>query len=378
MISGRGKTVGDILMANPNTFEWSMSDFRLRNDYILKCSSCLFIPSRDSQIMTTRPIFDEFTKIISELRPVLKLLHATKRLSPLVLLFSISIAVQAKAFGEIIISGFNANSNNRFTNNSQFILNGRNLSGVGLTTGGGNGAWGTLISRNVVIAAKHNQPVGPISFYSDNNPASVALNYSVVSSQRIGTSDLWLGKLNAEVDASISHYQFATEILTGTNPNPNPVLVTAGSFQGANGYVFGLSPAANINTQDQAVGRNIIDGYIQNIPFNNGIDTNPIGLLYLNRDLTNPEGFEATLQLGDSGAPFFIERNGSLLLMGVNTALFGSVANPTGSGVSYIGNSATSIQSFVTANAVPEPSTLLLIGIVACGIGIRKTIMRNR
>ncbi|MCY2974230.1 MAG: PEP-CTERM sorting domain-containing protein [Planctomycetota bacterium] len=271
---------------------------------------------------------------------------------------------------DIFIQGFDASSNDRFANNPLFVLNGRNLSGVGLTNGGGfngYGIWATLISPNIVISANHNIPNSPIFFYPNNNPGTTPFSYSVVSSQRIGTTDLWLGQLNAPVDASISYYAFATEFLSGPPPSPDPNLVAAGSLQGENGYVFGVSPTARIPTQDVAVGRNLITGYIENI-FAPDINST-LDLLYLNRDASNPAGFEAAVQPGDSGAPFFIERAGSPLLLGVNSVLFGTVANPTATGVSYLGNDAIAIQAFINASAVPEPSTLMLLGLGAAMLG---------
>ena len=279
--------------------------------------------------------------------------------------FFLVIAASSNASADILIQGFDANANDRFANNPLFVLNGTNLSGVGLTNGGGFngvvGIWATLISPNVVIAANHNRPTaGPISFYPNNNPLSTPFTYSVVNSQRIGTTDLWLGQLNAPVDASISYYAFATEFLSGPAPNPNPNLVAAGTVQGENGYVFGVSPTVRVPTQDVAVGRNIITGYIEDI-FAPDINST-LDLLFLNRDASNPAGYEAVVQPGDSGAPFFIERNGSPFLLGVNSVLFGAVQNPTATGVSYLGNEALAIQAFINNSAVPEPNTFVLLG----------------
>jgi len=280
-------------------------------------------------------------------------------------IFGLIIAFASNASADILIQGFTVNRNDRFANNPQFVLNGRNLSGVGLTNGGGfngYGIWATLISPNVVISANHNIPSSPIFFYPNNNPGSTPFSYSVVNSKRIGTTDLWLGQLNAPVDASISYYAFATELLSGPPQSPNPNVVNAGTFQGENGYVFGVSPTDRVPTQDVAVGRNIINGYRENVV---EASLGTMDLLFLNRDAINPAGFEATVQRGDSGAPFFIERAGAPLLLGVNSVVFGTVAEPTATGVSYLGNDAVEIQAFINASAVPEPSTVLLIGFIA-------------
>lgn len=289
-----------------------------------------------------------------------------------VLCLTASFASNASA--DILIQGFNANRNDRFADHPLFVLNGRNLSGVGLTNGGGfngYGIWATLISPNVVISANHNIPNSPIFFYPNNNPGSTPFSYSVVNSQRIGTTDLWLGQLNAPVDASISYYAFATEFLSGPPPSPDPNLVNAGTFQGENGYVFGVSPSTRVPTQDVAVGRNIITGYLENV-VEAVVINGTMDLLFLNRDASNPAGFEAAVQPGDSGAPFFIERAGAPLLLGVNSVLFGTIADPTATGVSYMGNESAAIQAFINASAVPEPSTLILLGLGAAIFASRR------
>ncbi len=320
-------------------------------------------------VMKSRPRLNQ-----SPPREACRTLRTRNIVSQIFTVLCLFATVSSNASADILIQGFNANSNDRFENNPLFVLNGRDLSGVGLTNGGGFdgvvGIWATLISPNVVIAANHNQPTGPISFYPNNNPGSTPFTYSVVNSQRIGMTDLWLGRLNAPVDASISYYAFATEFLSGHPPSPNPNLVAAGTLQGENGYVFGVSPTPRVPTQDVAVGRNIITGYIEDI-FAPDINST-LDLLFLNRDAINLAGFEAAVQPGDSGAPFFIERAGSPLLLGINSVLFGTVANPTATGVSYIGNDAIAIQAFINASAVPEPNTLMLLGLVAAMLGSRR------
>ncbi|MEM9944347.1 MAG: hypothetical protein AAF939_22530, partial [Planctomycetota bacterium] len=130
------------------------------------------------------------------------------------------------------IVGYTNETNNRFTNSASFILNGFDLSGVGKepdVTGlpGESSRWATAISRNVVIAAFHAMPDGPLHFHPDNDPTSTPVVRNVVSSQRVGATDLWIGVLDSNLPDTITHYAYATETLTG----PDGVEVSAGSFQ---------------------------------------------------------------------------------------------------------------------------------------------------
>jgi len=271
-----------------------------------------------------------------------------------------TLAVRA----DIVISGYSAATNDRFTNSSQFIAGGYNLSGIGQN---GTGRWATLISRNVIVSANHFAPSGPITFFSSNNPASTGFSYTVTNSLRIGNSDIWLGRLNRVVDASISNYEFATEVLTGTNPNPNITLAPAGTYQNDVGWMVGLSPASRPAPQDQAFGRNRISGYSQNVSFLGGL-TNALVLINdappTNNNPSNFVQYEAVVQSGDSGAPMFVATSAtSLKLLGINSFLLtnSTTGAPVGSGVSYLGNSALQIQSFISVSTVPEPNAIFLV-----------------
>jgi len=278
-----------------------------------------------------------------------------------------TLAVRA----DIMISGYSAAANDRFTDSSQFIANGYNLSGIGQN---GVGRWATLISRNVVVSANHGPPSGPITFFSSNNPASSSFSYTVTNSTRIGTSDIWLGRLNQAVDASVSNYEFATEVLPGTNPT------LAGIYQGAVGLMVGRSPAARPAHQDQAFGLNRISGYAQNVSFLGGL-TNAFLLINDAPGDSNFVPFEALVQGGDSGAPMFVATSAtSLRLLGINSFLFSDSTTglPIGSGVSYLGSSAQQVQNFISVSAVPEPNSIFLVVIAAAAFfGRLKIKLKN-
>jgi hypothetical protein len=263
------------------------------------------------------------------------------------------------ALADIHINDYNEASNNRFGYSGSFILKRYDLSGVGQ---GDTGSWGTLVSPNVVVSAAHASPaVGSrMFFYLINDPKAepvVRKVTSVVSG--VGNTDLSLAVLNAPVDGA-KYYDIADEFLTGPPGGVNN-MVSAGSFQGVNAYMFGLSPKVQEPGHDQAVGRNLISGYWEN--YGRLTNQDSLFLDYHSVPGTSSVRFESYLQGGDSGAPLFIERNGKLLLLGTNSFV---VTNGTGqvvsSGVSYIGNQANYIRKFSEINNVPEPAIGWLLG----------------
>ncbi len=263
----------------------------------------------------------------------------------------------------IIIQGYSNATNNRFTNDPSLISNPFNLSGIGQS---GVSQWGTLISPNVIVSANHYAPSGSITFYPNNDPGSTPVVRQITANaQRVGASDVWLAQLDSPVDTSIIiPFAYATEILTGSSnanlgQNDPVLLASAGSFQGTDAYLFGLSPAGGPATQTQAVGRNILTAFAKEVPANGLTDS----LVF---SIDNGHGFEATFQGGDSGAPAFANVNGSLVLLGVNSYVFGTLAAPTGNAVAYIGNYATSVETFII-NAIPEPTSFGCIALVMLG-----------
>ena len=277
----------------------------------------------------------------------------------LLIAFSFSGVVSS----DIVIDGFTDDTNDRFTNSSQFIANSFDLSGVGRRS-----AWGTLVSPNVVITAAHSSGSGDYHFYPGNDPTDSPVIRTGVSSQRIGSSDLLLVALNANVTPDIKFYNFATEAISATpfdENAPNNVF-DAGSFQDEVAYIFGISATSRSDGRiDQAVGRNRVTGYVENLPFQSNTDNDSI---LFNRDFDGDADYvqyETLVQGGDSGAPVFVERNGELLLIGINSF---RATDSSFSGITYTGNLTNEINTFIALNAVPEPSSCAFI--VAIGMGV--------
>ena len=275
---------------------------------------------------------------------------------------------------DIFIDGFTDATNDRFTNSSSFIGAGLDFSGVGRSN-----RWGTLISNNVIITANHFRPSGEIAFYENNDPNSTPVLRNIVGpSQQIGNSDVFLSRLSAPVPSSVKVYDIATEFLSAPpfDPNTNNGLQNAGSFQDEEAFLYGISATSRSDTRvDHAVGRNRISGYIENIPF--GSNSNNDSLLFIEDVVGDPDyvEFEAQFRGGDSGAPAFVERDGELLLLGINTFINDSESDLEFSGVTYAGNHIDEINEFIAINAVPEPgsASLILLAMAACSFVRRRS-----
>jgi len=289
------------------------------------------------------------------------------------LLFLILIgALPSTGNADIIIDDFTDATNDRFTNSSSFIGAGFDFSGVALRQG-----WSTLISENVIITAEHSRGTGQMRFFPSNDPNSTPVIRTILAGgQQIGETDLFLRVLDAPVTSGIKIYDFATEAISAPpfDANTNAGLFTAGSFQNEVAFMVGISPTPRSNANaviDQAVGRNIISGYVEDFPFDGKTDNDSLILL---RESPGDAGYvqhESRLVTGDSGAPLFVVRNGELLLLGVNS--FSASTGTQFSGITYIGNQADEINAFIAANAaVPEPGALGVGLLALIGLSTRR------
>jgi len=181
--------------------------------------------------------------------------------------------------------------------------------------------------------------------------------------------------LDQPLPESITFYSFANQVLSAAP--------SAGSYQNKVAYVFGRSPFDENLTgdnrfayNDQAVGRNRIDGYLENVSF---LGLSDVDALILYQDTPGVD-YETLVQSGDSGAPVFVDVGGEFRLVGTNAFQFKDSNGKLGSGVNYIGNQATPINQYIVANAVavPEPQSILMaIAGIGC-VGLRRLRQRRR
>ncbi|MGJ8696209.1 MAG: PEP-CTERM sorting domain-containing protein [Verrucomicrobiaceae bacterium] len=282
----------------------------------------------------------------------------------------------APLHGAIIIDGFSAPLHDRFANNGSFIANSKDLSGVGRLSATASSPasgsilpWATMLSNNVFVAASHTVPGGTVTFYPGNDPTATPVVRTVASTSIISGSDITLGVLSTPVPSTIAFYAYETETISD---------IAGANVEGKNAYLSGVtsnsgaSYGATGGTTNQAVGRNLIDGFAAAVD----ISGRPTDVLLARYNLsgdTTPQPYttyETLQQGGDSGSPLFVDDGVSgLQLVGITSAI-GTVDDPLPerdvSAYAYLGNYSGAIDSYIAANAVPEPGTatlLLLSGI---------------
>ncbi|MFU8848020.1 MAG: hypothetical protein ACNA77_04805 [Opitutales bacterium] len=148
------------------------------------------------------------------------------------------IACSALMHGAILIDNFSSATNDRFANDPQFIANSYNLSGIAIAN---DGRWVTMISENVFLSAHHFFPADgtSVTFYGSNDPAGINTTRVIQKSERIGSSDIRIGTLDAGLGSGFSFYDFATQNTSNNNTAPG------GGPNSANSESFINSPYYN-------------------------------------------------------------------------------------------------------------------------------------
>jgi len=265
----------------------------------------------------------------------------------------------------LTIDSYTDATNDRFANNSSFVLNGYNLSGIGRDS---TGKWSTMVSSNVFVSANHYHPAigATLYFYENNDPSTTPITRTVTSGTRMqedGTgnnTDIWAGVLNAPLPPTIAHYTYSTEAIKSNN-------FLFSSLRNEDGYLIGISPGsvATAPGQDQGVGVNVING-MQKVEFGD-TDDDYLLMSYDTSESSIYRTYESSVNGGDSGSPLMILDNGNLLLEGTASFKYSddNDASIKGSGYTYIGDSKNTLNNYISVNAVPEPSTLTLFALSA-------------
>jgi len=275
-----------------------------------------------------------------------------KRYAPLLLALALPVQLSA-----LDIDDYSSATNDRFANDNSFVADAFDLSGVGRSS---DGRWATLLSENVFISANHFHPStsSTVTFFETNDPNGPSLTLGVEKGQQIGSSDIWLGVLESPVSSGYTFYDYATEDISDS------IQFALSPYAGENSYMVGQSPSSFGNSTNVAVGRNILDDWFSNTTVESTTDD---AVAATNDSSGDPNyvQYETLAVNFDSGAPLMVDLDGDgtgpLTLVGANwfVATDGSLT-----GMSYTGNHDEEIQSYIEANAIPEPGTgiLLLIG----------------
>jgi hypothetical protein len=279
------------------------------------------------------------------------------------------------------IQNFSAATNDRFANNPAFIGSGFDWSGVGRSN---SGKWGTMITSSVFLSANHYHPdVGnQMTFFPGNNPGGVPVTRTVVSGQRIGSSDLWLGFLNATLPATITAYDFSREAISEAD------FVVSG-LNNVPAFLSGLTPTNSgygvVSATKQAVGTNRLEGFRENLTVGS-TGTGDVLLTVQNLAGDGVFGFihtsfEAQPQDLDSGSPLMVPAGGRLVLAGITWAIgTGNIGSPSSvvqrpvAAFTYTGSYTDEIVTLVPELAiVPEPASALATAVfLASGLLLRR------
>jgi hypothetical protein len=297
------------------------------------------------------------------------------------------LVIACGANAAIDIDNHTPATNDRFANNSSFIANAYNLSGVGRGNDSGTQGWATLIDRNIFVSATHldfHPEVGEVVyFYPDNDPGTTPIARTVAGGQQIAGTDLWVGHFTYALPSSIVHYSFLTGDMTessfGSDPLKNQLAYMSGITPTSSGY-------GSVQMTQQAVGTNRIELFDEDATVSGDPSTGDVVMLVQNEpnDPTTPglsslfpnyEIHETDINPGDSGSPLFTVNGGDLEVVGTAwfsgeiTYTFGPNEYPRPfSGYTYIGNYDAEVQTYINNNlttVVPEPSAglLLLMGL---------------
>ena len=260
----------------------------------------------------------------------------------ILLLCFFSLIILSHPLLAIQIISSTAATNDRFSNDTTFIANNLDLSGVGIDD---TGRWATLVSENVFLSANHFKPSNGsvITFYATNDPAGSFITRTVDSGQRIGDTDIWVGVLSSSVDSNYAFYDIGL----------TPSLVQ-------NSYMVGRSVNSYTTTQNIAVGRNVLDS---TATFTVAGATGTAILATCNE--TGGVAYESLVQSGDSGAPMFTtDLSNELTIVGSNWFV-ATVGTVTSNGFTDLSADRGAIQTIIAANAVPEPTSIAMLSLAS-------------
>lgn len=283
----------------------------------------------------------------------------------------LAILLPVNASAALIVREYDPNRHDRFLNHADFLGASYDWSGVGRANDGLG--WGTLVSPTFMISASHFSPSGTVRFYESNDPNGNFEERDVIAKTalRQGTSpfvsDLSILELSAPINNAVFY----------------PILDHMPGA-GAELIVFGLSNTTPAQT-NMRVGRNHLDEVLTDFSHPNLGSRQGDVFIYGYDETGGIGGDEARVQGGDSGAPSFTIVNGQPVVLGIHWFRFDPGDFPGlgfGSGDTLVSSFASEMNSVMAAAgsservtvlaAVPEPSSLLLVGLVVVLVPLRQ------
>jgi len=291
------------------------------------------------------------------------------------LLLLVALAATSRTVSAtMIVQSHDPNLHDRFQNHANFIGNPHDWSGVAqVAIGVSTNHWATMISNHYFVTADHFAPVtnDTIRFYHSNDLGGTFEDHTISGGTQIGVTDLYLGRLNTPVSASVQKY---------------PVFRLPNDDDYENVELFNFGLATGGSATNQRLGRNVIEADVDVGEFGTGTivtasDGGKTGQVYLfEYDVPGLGDDETYLQSGDSGAPSLTIFNGKPAVVGVHWFVSTDTGNPTLnvdysadtliaphiSAMNAIMDSDGESVLFVPEPSIPEPSapqvTQLLVG----------------
>lgn len=245
--------------------------------------------------------------------------------------FSIQVS-----YGATNILNYDPDLFDRF-DSSSFVGDSLDWSGVGREEGS-RGRWATMIGPRHFLSVNHFRPRdnSDIIFHENNDSAGPTVRRTAVSGQRIGNTDIWVGELDSSVPASVRIYDVSSTILdlsSSLGSLADTFIYTVGlrdSWDEAGTTNFAVS-FNNLEVGDSTAEAN---GDFQAVGFVRDVSGDP--------NLNDPG--ESFLQIGDSGAPSFVDMGGQLTIVGLHSYT-----------VSGLGENFTSFGDFVESQSPNSP-----------------------
>lgn len=296
----------------------------------------------------------------------------------------------------IQVENYSDATNLRFSEQSGFIGDPYDLSGVGRTTnsitGSVNRTWATLIGENTFVSAVHFHPnTGEtIRFADGNSSSSPTYDYIVKGGFAVPGTDIWIGYTEEAISSSLQRYSLdatPANSLADTGLAGETLLLSGDNAAGGGGLLSNQVLATNQAESWWEDGSSLVNTPEWGVLFSSAATFDRL-ITFANDSGDNANNFttyEGQVQGGDSGAPLFSVSSGSLEIVGLGwaaaTNLNGNFVNTGGqpnsvndplesrdaSFFSYVGSYESEINTTL-ANvpaAIPEPGSAGLLSLAA-------------